>query len=111
MSLAYEISPQDVKTRLNAGEGLWLIDVREQHEHAVARLDGAELIPMKTVPCELQRLEVQAESATLIVYCHHGMRSLSVVDWLRRQGVDNCQSMAGGIDAWSVSIDASVPRY
>jgi len=47
----------------------------------------------------------------LIVFCHHGVRSLSVVDWLRRQGVENCQSMAGGIDAWSTMIDASVPRY
>jgi len=45
------------------------------------------------------------------VFCHHGVRSLSVVDWLRRQGVENCQSMAGGIDRWSLEIDPAVRRY
>ena len=48
---------------------------------------------------------------TLIVFCHHGMRSMNVVNWLRGQGIEACQSMAGGIEAWSASIDLSVPRY
>ena len=53
----------------------------------------------------------RATTATLIVYCHHGVRSLNVVNWLREQGVSGCQSMAGGIDRWSLQIDPSIPRY
>jgi len=111
MALAIEISPQEVKRRLEAGEKLRLIDVREPSEFAVARLDAAELIPMGQVPAELPRLEALADQAALIVYCHHGVRSLHVVNWLREQGVEACQSMAGGIDDWSLSVDSSVPRY
>lgn len=111
MSLPHEASVQDVKKRLEAGEKLALIDVREPMEHAITRIEAAELIPMNTVPARLSDLDALAEEATLIVFCHHGMRSLSVVNWLRQQGVEACQSMAGGIDAWSAEIDPSVPRY
>ena len=110
-ALPFETTPQDVEQRLTAGEKLVLIDVREPSEFALARLEGAELIPMRTVPAELSRLDGQADEATLIVYCHHGIRSLNVVNWLREHGVSGCQSMAGGIDRWSLEIDPSVPRY
>jgi rhodanese-related sulfurtransferase len=106
-----EITPQEVKQRLDAGETLVLIDVREPGEFQLARIEGAELIPMRTVAAELLRLEAQAGEAPLIVFCHHGIRSLNVVNWLREQGVSACQSMAGGIDRWSLEIDLSVPRY
>jgi rhodanese-related sulfurtransferase len=110
-SLPLETTPQDVQRRLAAGEKLILIDVREPAEFQLARIQDAELIPMRTVPAQLQRLEAIADEATLIVYCHHGVRSLNVVNWLREQGVSGCQSMAGGIDRWSLQIDPSVPRY
>ena len=106
-----EISPQEVKRRLDAGEKLNLIDVREPHEFAQAKIGGAELIPMRSVPGELPSLEARADQAPLIVFCHHGVRSLNVVHWLREQGLEQCQSMAGGIDAWSVTVDPAVPRY
>jgi len=109
--LPLEIAPQEVVRRRAAGEKLVLIDVREPSEFQQARIEGAELIPMRTVPAELQRLDAEADDATLIVYCHHGVRSLNVVNWLREQGVAQCQSMAGGIDRWSLDIDPSVPRY
>lgn len=109
--LALEIPPRDVKTRLEAGEKIKLIDVREPLEFQQARIEGAELIPMRTVPAELQRLDALADEQTLIVYCHHGVRSLHVVNWLREQGVEACQSMSGGIDQWSWEIDPAVPRY
>lgn len=109
--LAFEVTPADVRRRLDAGESLHLIDVRQPEEFAIARIDGSELIPMNTVPNELQSLEAKAEEATLIVFCHHGVRSANVVNWLRGQGVANTQSMAGGIDLWSIQIDPSVPRY
>jgi len=111
MPLPLETTPQDIHQRLAAGEKLFLIDVREPSEFALARIEGAELIPMRTVPAELSRLDGQADEGALIVYCHHGVRSLNVVNWLREQGVEACQSMAGGIDRWSLEIDPTVPRY
>ena len=59
----------------------------------------------------LGQLEERARQAPLIVYCHHGVRSLNAVQWLREQGIENCQSMSGGIDRWSCEIDPSVARY
>jgi rhodanese-related sulfurtransferase len=109
--LALEITPQEVKRRLEQGDRLALIDVREPPEFQAARIVGAELIPMRSVPAEFQRLEATADDCTLIIFCHHGVRSLNVVSWLREQGLDCCQSMAGGIDRWSLEIDSSVPRY
>lgn len=85
-----------------------MIDVREPAEHAVCQIEGAELIPMRTVPQRLADLD--RDDSRIVVFCHHGVRSLSVVDWLRKQGIE-CQSMAGGIDLWSVQIDPGVPRY
>jgi rhodanese-related sulfurtransferase len=110
-SLPLEITPHDVQRRLQAGEKLALVDVREPGEFQTARIGGAELIPMRTVPAELSRLDAQADETVLIVFCHHGVRSLNVVNWLREQGVGACQSMAGGIDRWSLEIDPGVPRY
>jgi len=111
MSVPLELSPTDVKARLDSGEPIVLIDCREPHEHALTRIEGAELIPMNTTPNRLQHIESLAEDALVVVYCHHGMRSLSVVDWLRRQAVDNCASMSGGIDQWSLTVDPAVARY
>jgi rhodanese-related sulfurtransferase len=111
MTQGMEVTVADVKKRLDAGEVLHLIDVREVQEHQVSSIAGAELIPMNTVPQQLQHLEALADEAPLIVFCHHGMRSLNVVSWLRQQGVADCVSMSGGIDAWSLSIDPGVPRY
>jgi rhodanese-related sulfurtransferase len=100
-----------VKRRLDAGEKLHLIDVREPHEHAQTRIAGGELIPMRTIPAALQDLSAKAAEAPLIVFCHHGVRSLNVVYRLREQGIESCQSMSGGIDAWSLTVDPSVGRY
>jgi rhodanese-related sulfurtransferase len=104
-----QITPAEVKRRLDSGEILRLIDVREPHEYQTARIETGELIPMRSVPQSLESL--QSEAAPLIVFCHHGMRSLQVVNWLREQGVEGCSSMTGGIDQWSLEIDPTVPRY
>jgi rhodanese-related sulfurtransferase len=109
--LPYEISPSDTKAKLDAGEKVVLIDVREPGEHQICRIDGAQLIPMRTVPQRVQELDALADEALLVVYCHHGIRSLNTVNWLRQQGVDNCVSMSGGIEEWSTAIDPKVPRY
>jgi len=109
VTLLLEITPGEVKQRLDSGEKLRLVDVREPFEFQQAHIEGSELIPMRSVPQALPSLE--AEDAPLIVFCHHGMRSLQVVSWLREQGVERCVSMAGGIDRWSLEIDSTVPRY
>ncbi len=110
-SLPMEVTPQQVKQMLEEGRAVHLLDVREVFEHQIARIEGAELIPMNTVPQRLQYLDGLADEKLLVVHCHHGMRSLNVVNWLRQQGVDNCVSLAGGIDLWSTQVDATVPRY
>lgn len=109
--LPMEVVPAEVKRRIDAGERVFLIDVREPVEHQIASITGAELVPMSWVPAQLQTIEGKSDEGDLVVFCHHGMRSLQVVNWLREQGVANCQSVAGGIDRWSLDIDPSVPRY
>jgi rhodanese-related sulfurtransferase len=103
-----EITPAEVKQRLDRGEKLVLIDVREPWEFSLCRIEGAKLIPMGTVPANLQALDTDDE---IVVYCHHGVRSLDVTVWLRGQGVEGAKSLAGGIERWSVEIDPNVPRY
>jgi adenylyltransferase/sulfurtransferase len=103
-----EISPQEVKKRLEQGEKLLLVDVREPHEHAICQIAGAVLIPMGTIPANLTKLDVEED---VICFCHHGMRSLDVANWLRSRGVESAKSMSGGIDRWSTEIDPNVPRY
>jgi len=109
--LPMETSPQEIRRRIDAGKPLTLIDVREPEEFAITRIEGATLIPMRQIPANLQQLEAKADETMLIIFCHHGVRSLNVVHWLREQGVPACQSMIGGIDAWSALVDPSVPRY
>lgn len=103
-----EIVPREVKQKLDRGEKLILVDVREPHEHAICHIEGATLISMGTIPANLQRLDTDED---VICFCHHGMRSLDVASWLRAQGVQSAKSMAGGIDRWSVEVDPKVPRY
>ena len=104
-----EITPAEVRDLRAGGEPLRLIDVREPEEHRISRIEGAELIPMRSIPQHLRELE--NEGPPLVIFCHHGVRSLQVAGWLRAQGIENCRSMAGGIDLWSVQIDPDVPRY
>lgn len=104
----FEITPREVKQRLDRGEKITLVDVREPQEHVICHIDGAVLIPMGTIPANLQKLDTDED---VICFCHHGMRSLDVANWLRTQGVSSAKSMAGGIDRWSVEVDPKVPRY
>ena len=105
----FEVSCQVLKTRLDAGESIRLIDCREAWEHAHVKLAGAMLIPMNETPARVG--EYRDNGAPTVVYCHHGVRSLQVVRWLRVKGIENVKSLSGGIDQWSLLIDASLPRY
>jgi rhodanese-related sulfurtransferase len=95
---------------LAAASDFLLIDCREPEEHAVARIAGAQLLPMSQLAGRLSELDAH-RSSLIVVHCHHGGRSLKVAAWLREQGFARAQSLAGGIDRWSLEIDASVPRY
>jgi len=102
-----EIDPQSLRKMLDARQDFFFLDCREPQEFEIARIDGATLIPMS----ELQhRVEEIPKDRPVVVYCHHGMRSMNVALWLRSKSVD-AQSLAGGIDRWSVEIDPTVPRY
>ena len=103
-----EITPRDVKQRLDRGHQFLLVDVRETWEHDLCRIDGAKLVPLGALPANLALFE-QADD--VVVYCHHGRRSLDAAAWLRAQGVDGARSMAGGIERWSTEIDPAVSRY
>jgi rhodanese-related sulfurtransferase len=103
-----EITPREVKDLLALDDKILFLDVREQWEYDTAHLAGSVLIPLREVPGNLQRIE---NSDQVIVFCHHGMRSLDAAAWLRSQGVESARSMAGGIDRWSTEIDPSIPRY
>jgi rhodanese-related sulfurtransferase len=111
MASLYEVTPQAAKEQLTDRKQAILIDVREPAECALARIEGAELIPMGSVPAELQKLEGLADSGDLLILCHHGVRSMQVTMWLRARGIENCYSVAGGIERWSCEVDPSVPRY
>jgi rhodanese-related sulfurtransferase len=104
-----EITVDQLKALLATEHPPLLLDVREPWEHATAHIEPSTLIPMNDIPGRAhQELD---EEAHLLVLCHHGMRSLSVAAWLRQQGFDKAQSVSGGIDAWSRTIDPTVPRY
>ena len=104
-----EITPEEFAGLRRSGERHRLIDVREPIEVKIAHLEGAEEIPMGSVPAALPKLDT--DDGPLIVMCHHGVRSLQVVCWLREQGVAECRSLAGGIERWSRDVDPEVPRY
>lgn len=104
----FDVHVADLKTWLDEGRALDLIDVREPHEHTICRIEGAKLIPLGDLP---ERLDELDRDRLLVVHCHHGPRSSYAVDFLRQQGFDRAANLAGGIDAWSVEIDPSVPRY
>ena len=103
-----EITPAELKARLNGGEKLVLVDVREPWEQEICRIEGARLVPLGALAASLNTLPDVDE---VICYCHHGMRSLDAAAWLRFQGFEKAKSLAGGIERWSLEVDPNVPRY
>jgi rhodanese-related sulfurtransferase len=105
-----QVSVHDLATKLEAREPVYLLDVRQPWEHDQAALPGSVLIPLQQLGARAGEVQPPAE-ALVVVYCHHGIRSLSGAGLLERQGLTNVVSLAGGIDAWSLEIDPRVPRY
>lgn len=105
-----EISVRDLAAKLAAGAPVQLVDVRKVWEHETAALPGSILIPLDQIPARATEVQVP-ENGVVVVYCHHGIRSLSAAAFLEQQGVTPVVSLAGGIDAWSLHVDPKVPRY
>jgi rhodanese-related sulfurtransferase len=106
--MTFEITPQEYCQCRERQEAVVLIDVRETWEREIASIEPSAHIPMNDIPARLQELDPEQH---IVVYCHHGGRSLSVTGWLRQQGFERVQSMAGGINRWSNQIDSAIPRY
>jgi adenylyltransferase/sulfurtransferase len=103
-----ELSPQELKARLDARRPVVLVDVRDGWEVALCRLPHAVHIPMEEIELRAEELDPREET---VVYCHHGVRSAAVADYLRRLGFARVWNLAGGIDEWARTVDASMRRY
>ncbi len=105
-----EVSAADVAARRGAGEGFLLLDVREPDEFERTRIQGSTLVPLGSLE---ERVEELAEwrDRRVVVHCHHGGRSAQACEILLQQGFRNVENMSGGIEAWALTVDSSVPRY
>ena len=103
-----EIDVATLETWRREGREHLLLDVREPAEWETARIEGAQLMPLRDLPAQFGQLDRQA---VIVVHCHHGGRSSQAVHYLRSRGYRGATNLAGGIDAWSAEIDPSVPRY
>jgi rhodanese-related sulfurtransferase len=105
-----EIGPNQLQEWLNdpSREKPVLLDVREPWEYDTARIAGAQLVPMREVPARIAEIDAARE---VVAICHHGGRSMQVAIFLERQGFKRVHNLMGGIDAWSRTIDPSIPTY
>ncbi len=102
------IDPTEVKQKQERGDEFVLIDVREPHEYQIARIPGANLIPLGELPKHLGEFDPETE---IVAHCKSGGRSQEAVDLLKANGFLNVRNMTGGITAWSDKVDPTVPKY
>jgi adenylyltransferase/sulfurtransferase len=107
-SVVPEIVPRELAERLRAGDDLLLIDVREPHEWEIARISGAQLVPLGTLPAALSQLD---PSRDIVVHCKVGSRSAKAVRQLQAAGFTRVWSLTGGIQRWSDDVDPTVAKY
>lgn len=108
MEMNKEISAQEAENLHKTESDVVLLDVREDSELSICRIEGALHIPMGQIP---ERADSLPQDKTLVVFCHHGMRSLNVVQYLESRGFENAVNLAGGIHAWSIQVDPALARY
>jgi sulfur-carrier protein adenylyltransferase/sulfurtransferase len=102
-----EIYPHELAQLIARHESPLIVDVREPHEHAFARIEGSRLIPLPTLH---RAIDTLPRDGNIVVYCHHGIRSAHAIEMLRAAGVP-ARNLSGGIDRWSAEVDPSVRRY
>ncbi|HEX6979359.1 MAG TPA: rhodanese-like domain-containing protein [Alphaproteobacteria bacterium] len=106
--LSLEIDVEELDAMRRAGRNVTVLDVREPWEVEICAIAGSINIPLGLLPQSVGRLPADVP---LVVLCHHGMRSMQAVAWLRRQGLDNAVNLRGGIDAWARRIDLNMATY
>lgn len=104
-----QLSPTELKQWQDEGRAFHLLDVRTDEERAICTLPAAIHIPMNLIP--LRQNELPDDDLPIVVYCHHGIRSLNVARYLAHVGFENVANLQGGIDAWARQIDPSLARY
>jgi monothiol glutaredoxin len=102
-----QVTAQELKAMLDRGEPLQLLDVRTEAERAIAKIEGARHLDQAAM-ADLQDLD---RDTLLVFQCHHGMRSLAAAHQFLSLGFRNVANLVGGIEAWSLSVDPSMPRY
>jgi adenylyltransferase/sulfurtransferase len=107
-----DVSPEELHELLQrpGPRPFRLVDVREQDEFDICRLDWAELIPLSAISVEAPRRLIDKDKP-VVVYCHHGGRSAHAANWLRSVGYEHVYNLTGGIDAWARRIDPAMARY
>lgn len=103
-----DLTPVEVADRMRSDSPPVLVDVREDWERSIAAIPDAVGIPMAEIPSRLHELP---SGRDIVLFCHHGMRSLQVAHWLQTQGFDRLVNLTGGIDAWSHDVDPTIPTY
>jgi rhodanese-related sulfurtransferase len=103
-----EITPQDLKARLDRNERPLLLDVRQDWETNLCRLPNSIHIPIEEIELRSEELNPEDE---IVVYCHQGVRSAAVADYLRQLGFKDVKNLAGGLDSWARTVDPSMRRY
>jgi len=103
-----EITPHDLKTRLAGSDRPLLLDVRQEWETKLCRLDNAVHIPIEEIELRVDELNADEE---IVVYCHQGVRSAAVADYLRQRGFKNVRNLQGGLDYWARTVDPAMRRY
>ncbi|MBF2000757.1 MAG: rhodanese-related sulfurtransferase [Synechococcales cyanobacterium C42_A2020_086] len=108
-----QISVQELASRMaDAPAGLQLIDVREPEELAIAQIDGFMNLPLSQFAVWSEQIQTHLDpTAETIVLCHHGIRSAQMCQWLQQQGFTQVRNVVGGIEAYAVEVDSTIPRY
>jgi adenylyltransferase/sulfurtransferase len=104
----YEITPAELKARIDRGDNFVLVDVREPEEYAICRIPGSRLIPLRTVP---ERLHELSSAEDIVVHCRSGARSGQAVEFMKQAGYRRVKNLVGGILRWSDDVDPTVPKY
>jgi rhodanese-related sulfurtransferase len=104
------VSATELAGLLMLAEAPKLLDVREPEEFEIAALPGARLIPLGQIPARIEQI-ADWKNEPVVVYCHHGIRSMHAINFLTQAGFTNLSNLSGGIDAWSREVDPKIPRY